>query len=142
VLCRRHTYSSLPGVCSIELLAAIAILAADWGTAATHMAYTNSRVTSLDGAEIHWVGPTRLPFYDRKLPIFGDVWHLVGGLRYVPMVLLAWIAFGPGIWYWDGWHCDPIATAWYLGTALVNSIGWQVLKKLHRKNWPLHRWFK
>ena len=43
----------------MTLLAAIAIVLADWGTACAHMAYTVGRSKG-----DWWVGPTRLPFYD------------------------------------------------------------------------------
>lgn len=95
------------------LLAAIAICLSDWGIACTHMAYDVSR---------------RKPFYDRRLPRpVKDVWHLVGGLRYVSMTLLAVLTF-------SSWE-------WYVGTALVNRLGWAILKHLHGKDWP-QQWEK
>jgi len=111
----------------MTLLAAIAIVLADWGTACAHMAYTVGR-----NKGDWWVGPTRLPFYDHKLPVFGDVWHLVAGFRYLPMGLLAWMAWG---WEWE----------WYVGSAVVDSLGWYGLKVLHGKveawGWK-PRWMK
>lgn len=82
----------------------------DWGCAASHMAFRSYT----------WSAP-----YSRRLPIFGDVWHLVAGLRYLPMGLLAYLTLEWG----------EIAL-----TAVVNYAGWQVLKRLHRKDWGWHRW--
>ena len=92
------------------ILTAIVICLADWGIAAQHMAY---------------VGTThRLPFYERKLPRpIKDVWHLVGGLRYLALGLLAWYGFG---WTWQA----------YIITAAVNRCGWWALKRIHNKDWP------
>ena len=59
------------------MLTAIIICLTDWCIAATHMAYTKSE---------------RMPVYDRYLPLFRDVWHLVGGMRYVCFAYLAWIS--------------------------------------------------
>jgi len=123
-----------------ELLAALTILLADWGAASSHMAYTTQLVipegdeTIYKGDLLHMErrGPKRLPFYDQRLPIFGDVWHLVAGLRYCALVALAVVVFG---YQWE----------WYLGTAAVNSLGWYVLKVAHGKvgawGWE-PRWLK
>ena len=124
----------------IELAAAIAICLADWGCAASHMCYTTQLVIPQgddlickgDLLYVERRGPKRLPFYDRKLPIWGDVYHLVTGLRYLPLALLAWLAFG---YQWE----------WWVGTAIVNSLGWLVLKVAHGKHrqWGLMpRWLK
>ncbi len=116
---------------TVELLAAAAICAGDWGCAASHMAFDA------------WT--MRMPYW-KRIPIWGDVYHLVAGLRYLPMVLLAWLAFGNPLegWMWD----DPKITIpesflWYLGTAVVNSLGWQGLKRLHGKDyWGKPRWWR
>ena len=100
-----------------EYLCAIAILLADWGAAASHMAF--------DRFELK-------PFYARRIPIWSDPWHLISGLRYIPMLLLMWVSYG---WQWE----------WWLGTAVVCQIGWYALKRLHRKDWGhsvLNRWMK
>ena len=102
----------------IELAAAIAICLADWGAAASHMAHNKGYT---------WMEP-----YPYPLLIFGDVWHFVAGFRYLPMALLAWLAFGL---QWE----------WWVATALVNSIGWYLLKRLHGKidKWGWQpRWLK
>tara|TARA_Y100000310_G_scaffold295670_1_gene327248 strand:+ start:458 stop:820 length:363 start_codon:yes stop_codon:yes gene_type:complete len=116
-----------------ELLAAIVILLADWGTACTHMAYRN-RIIDAQGVRLsEYMDPVRMPFYNIPLPIFGDVWHLFGAVRYLAFGMLAYLSFG----------IDPEDPAWwapYLATALVDYAGRQVLKRLHRKDWPLHRW--
>lgn len=115
----------------MELLTALVILAGDWGAAASHMAYTTNRLLIPGGIWME-VSPKRLPFYERKIPIFGDVWHLIAGFRYIPMALLAWLSWGT---QWE----------WYVGTALVNSLGWLALKALHGKlpawGWK-PRWMK
>jgi len=116
----------------MTLLAAIAIVLADWGTACAHMAYISYRQSAWPTHVVVQCEPRRLPFYDRKLPIFGDVWHLVAGFRYLPMGLLAWMAWG---WEWE----------WYVGSAVVDSLGWYGLKVLHGKveawGWK-PRWMK
>jgi hypothetical protein len=107
------------------LTTTIAILLADWGAAASHMAYDISR---------------RKPFYDRPIPIWGDMFHLIAGLRYIPILLLVWYGFG--------WHDlnaglsdDSWGVAlWTAGTALVDWHGWLVLKKVHSKPWGSGVW--
>ena len=91
------------------MLTALIICLTDWCIAATHMAYSKSE---------------RMPFYDRYLPLFRDVWHLVGGMRYVCFAYLAWISWGMD------WR-------YYVGTAVLNQVGWMVLKILHGKS---NRW--
>lgn len=106
-------------------ITALFILLADWGTACSHMAYVN---TYLFGSPdepnktMVSVPPNMSPFYARKLPVVRDVFHLIAGLRYLVMVLVAVVV------YWDSW-------LWYAGIALVNYAGWLVLKKLHGKPW-------
>lgn len=113
---------------ALEMVAAVAIVVADLGCAASHMAYVSTFVPELAGWEREGktleIPPMRLPIYDKHLPVCGDLWHLVAGLRYVALGMLAWLAFG---WEWE----------WYLGTALINSIGWQGIKRLHGKDWTL-----
>lgn len=109
-------------------ITAICLLLADWGAAASHMAYVNSYITTEDIGQTlptrpkktYTIVPRMHPFYARKLPLFGDVFHLVAGLRYPVMVLVAVVA------YWDAWF-------WYAGIAGANSVGWFVLKVLHGK---------
>jgi len=88
---------------------AVLICLSDWGCAASHMAFSDYTMRS--------------PYW-RRIPVFGDVFHLVAGLRYLAMGVLAVVVFG---YQWE----------WYLGTALLNSLGWQLLKRLHGKDWPL-----
>jgi hypothetical protein len=100
-----------------ELIVCIAICLSDWGAAASHMSFDQLRFK---------------PFYARKIPIWGDVWHGIAGLRYVGLGLLAWLGFGL---QWE----------WYLITAGVNQVGWYTLKRLHGKQWGTgvwSRWFK
>ena len=100
-----------------ELLAAIAILLGDWGCAMSHMAFKRVEFTRL---------------YNEPCRFFGDHWHFVASWRYLPMALLAWMAFG---YQWE----------WWVGTALVNSIGWYGLKVAHGKvdRWGWQpRWLK
>ena len=106
-----------------ELLTMLAIVVSDLGAAASHMAYRTSRieVEGVVATKTIWVPPSRLPFYDRPLPLFRDVWHLVAGLRYVGLTALAVVVF-----QWD-WR-------WYLLTAFINGGGWMVLKILHGKS--------
>jgi len=118
----------------IEIAAALAILAADWGAASSHMCYVNQNVVTWDAGVVtrsEMRGPKRLLFYDRRLPVFGDFYHLIAGLRYLPMGLLAWVT-------WSTWE-------WYVGTAAVNSLGWLLLKVWHGKveawSWK-PRWLK
>ena len=91
------------------IIVSAAILLADWGAASSHMAYDVA---------------IRKPFYDEKLPIFGDPWHLIAGLRYLPLGLLAFTLPWP----------------WIVGVAVVNWIGWQCLKKVHNKPWSIFVW--
>lgn len=114
------------------VLTMILICAADWGCAASHMAFTSQliiregdrTIRKGDILNMERRGPRLLPFYSRKLPVFGDVWHLIAGLRYLPLAYLAWLT--------QPWE-------WMLATAVVNSVGWQILKRVHGKDWPLHR---
>ena len=138
----------------MELLALFAICIADWGCAASHMAYVSTKVPwYTEGGKycgvLSEIPLKRLPFYDRRIPIWGDVYHLIAGLRYLPMALLAWLAFGNPfdqwrlVWYgWDNWpywytlwyDADVL---WYIATASINGAGWQILKRVHGKDWTL-----
>ena len=123
----------------IELAAAIAIVLADWGAGASHMCYLTRIGWIMDTPEKQFsavdtsdIRPVRMPFYNKPMPIWGDRWHFIAAWRYLPMALLAWMAFG---YQWE----------WWVGTALVNSIGWYGLKVAHGKvdRWGWQpRWLK
>jgi hypothetical protein len=120
-----------------ELIAFAAICISEGGIASSHMAYTTQKVHSATWGSVTgypWVekGPKMLPFYARKIPIWGDVWHLIAGFRYVAFTALAWMAFG---WQWK----------WYVANAITCSLIWAVLKVAHGKHtkWGLApRWLK
>lgn len=97
----------------MELLAAACICLGDWMCACSHMAY-------------EYYGWKE--FYRQPSLIWQDRWHLFAAGRYLPMVLLAWLAFE---YQWG----------WYLGTAAVNFAGWQICKRIHGKPWPWHHVF-
>ena len=125
----------------------IAVCLSDWGAASSHMAFrlvgfqecaacaANPGSPVLCSSCLHnryRAGRRLSPFYARRLPVFGDVWHLVGGLRYLCMVLLVAGVYG---FHWK----------WWLATAVVNWAGWQLLKRIHRKDWGhgvWERWLK
>jgi len=96
----------------IEIMTLIAICLSDWGAAASHMSFDKLVFK---------------PFYEKKLQVFGDVWHLVGGLRYVGLGLLAYLGFG------TQWK-------WYVAAALINQVGWYILKRVHGKEWGMGVW--
>ena len=123
-----------------EYLCAIAICLADWGAASSHMCYrtrtmwiSNEPDRQFTTVDTYDLAPVRLPFYNIPLRVFGDMFHLIAGLRYIPMLLLMWVSYG---WQWE----------WWLGTAGAVWIGWQVLKRIHGKShwgWgPWERWMK
>ena len=90
----------------------LAILLADWGTAASHMAFTSF---------------TFYDFYAQPNIIWGDIWHAVAGLRYGALLTLAILLFE------KEWR-------WYMVTGGLNWIGWQTLKALHGKEWGWGVW--
>lgn len=113
------------------IIIAAAICLADWGCAMSHMAFDVQR---------------RKPVYDAYVPLWGDFYHFVAALRYIPMLLLARLAYGP--FYtctFLGWSLPVLRIEihtnafWWIGTAVVNFLGWQVLKRIHGKQWGFHR---
>ena len=112
-----------------EITAAAIICLSDWGVAASHMAYKDHEWYE-NGTLLLWP-PKRLDFYERKLPIFGDAWHLVAGFRYIAFTALAWEVF---VHWWM-----------YPATAIVCGLGWLALKWKHGKlaEWDWKpRWLK
>jgi len=90
----------------------VTICLGDWGAAASHMAFDTL---------VFKAG------YAHQLPVFGDVWHLTAGLRYLPMGFLAVFCFT------REWK-------WWAATAVVDWAGWQILKILHNKDWGWGVW--
>lgn len=91
----------------MEPLICLVICLSDWGCAASHMALKDYAFRSPYGARVR---------------LFGDLWHVIGGLRYLGLGALAFYAFE------TLWH-------WYVITAVTNSLGWYALKRLHGKDW-------
>ncbi len=120
----------------------------DWKTACEHMSYQTTHIVWEDGTKTIpniSIPPSRLPFYDRKLPWpLGDVFHAVSGIRYLLMLPVVWHGFGGTEIVWDGNLNDSFRVALWMGaTAAIDMAGWAVLKVLHGKHttWGLvPRW--
>ena len=97
-----------------------------WGTTGlVGPAIGLTSVVLLELQKIYWEHP-----WWRRLwiPSMGhsDLWHLLSALSHYPLSgYLLWLYVDPGAYHWR-WGAISVGV----------FIMWQVIKKLHRKNWP------